>query len=696
MLIRAFLKMIFNKNLRINHAHYILQQNLIFRIALLPLILVLLLIAIPASPILAEDSMTPACYLDQTLTEMVSQGQITGAIAAVVDDTGVVLSQGYGLADVSANLPADSENTAFRIGSIAKTFVAIAALQQVDAGRIDLHASISTYLEEDFPPFQYDITMHQLLTHTAGFEDLVSGIAIWKASDADPLATSIRRYLPRQVFRPGQVVSYSNYGIALAAYIVERVSGQDFAAYARQNLFQPLGMDRTTFELDPAALGLTVSQAYQKNGQPGLEPLINLYPEGSAVSTAADMARYMSWLLRDDHQGSRIDGDDQQGSRIDGVDTQASLDSDDSQILSVESKAKLWDRQYGMTDDAPGIGYTWNRFELDGSTYVEKTGITAHFRSWVACFPEQKTGLFVVFNTPVDDRQLHTLYQMASAITLEINPLSADGNGDLSGLPTDSDTNPGDLDSAHDESPLLGKSLNGYYVATRSNFTGLEKLYTLLMPERNLTITSNQKTGYQMDGQLMVPVAPQSWKTPRGVLTRVVDNQQIFLASQTALSWVRASWLEHWLLQAALVSLFALLSLVLFFRETVGRLLRKPGAMPKSLHLPALILSILQLGLLTGLIAILYDGVMTVNLQSQTLPVLILASLLALIALVSLAIAFVKRSRSLRTQDKHGKWQRWPALAALTAHTLITLGFIAWLIQNHLITLRNLASLIRN
>ena len=56
MLIRAFLKMIFNKNLRINHAHYILQQNLIFRIALLPLILVLLLIAIPASPILAEDS----------------------------------------------------------------------------------------------------------------------------------------------------------------------------------------------------------------------------------------------------------------------------------------------------------------------------------------------------------------------------------------------------------------------------------------------------------------------------------------------------------------------------------------------------------------------------------------------------------------------------------------------------------------
>ena len=118
--------------------------------------------------------------------------------------------------------------------------------------------------------------------------------------------------------------------------------------------------------------------------------------------------------------------------------------------------------------------------------------------------------------------------------------------------------------------------------------------------------------------------------------------------------------------------------------------------MPKPLHLPSLILSILQLGLLTGLIATLYDGVMTVNLQSQTLPVLILASLLALIALGSLVMTLVKRSRSLRTQDSRGNWQRWPALAALTAHTLITLGFIAWLIQNHLITLRNLASLIRN
>jgi CubicO group peptidase (beta-lactamase class C family) len=66
------------------------------------------------------------------------------------------------------------------------------------------------------------MTMHDLLTHTAGFEDRVTGMAVVNVSDTEPLAVSVRKYMPAQVFTPGETVSYSNHGIALAAYVIER------------------------------------------------------------------------------------------------------------------------------------------------------------------------------------------------------------------------------------------------------------------------------------------------------------------------------------------------------------------------------------------------------------------------------------------------------------------------------------------
>ncbi len=122
---------------------------------------------------------------------------------------------GFGWADETMGIEA-AENTAFRVGSISKTFVAIAALKLAEQGLIDMDQDAASYLEPDFPPFERRISMRMLLTHSAGLEDMVTGVAVPNVSDTLPLSVSVRRYRPAQTIGQG-TISYSNYGIALAA-----------------------------------------------------------------------------------------------------------------------------------------------------------------------------------------------------------------------------------------------------------------------------------------------------------------------------------------------------------------------------------------------------------------------------------------------------------------------------------------------
>ncbi len=73
--------------------------------------------------------------------------------------------------------------------------------------------------------------MQHLLTHTGGFEENITGMAVVNYSDTEPLSLTVRKYMPNQIYKSGEIASYSNYGIALAAYVIERATGIDFAEY---------------------------------------------------------------------------------------------------------------------------------------------------------------------------------------------------------------------------------------------------------------------------------------------------------------------------------------------------------------------------------------------------------------------------------------------------------------------------------
>ncbi|WII36573.1 serine hydrolase domain-containing protein [Paenibacillus thiaminolyticus] len=108
------------------------------------------------------------------------------------------------------------------------------------------------------------ITLTHLMTHTPGFEDSVESIFRLSADEMLPLQEYIHAHLPARVFPPGKVAAYSNYGAALAGYIVERVSGQPFAEYVEQHIFAPLGMSRSSFlQPLPEALAQDMAKAYR-------------------------------------------------------------------------------------------------------------------------------------------------------------------------------------------------------------------------------------------------------------------------------------------------------------------------------------------------------------------------------------------------------------------------------------------------
>jgi CubicO group peptidase (beta-lactamase class C family) len=140
----------------------------------------------------------------------------------------------------------DPDKHLFRIASISKTFTWTAIMQLVEQGKLDLEADIQTYLDFDIPKtFAEPIRLKHLLTHTAGLEEVAVGGFADSSEDVLALIDYLPAHIPARVRKPGAYISYSNYGSALAGYIVERVSGIAWASYIQKNILDPIAMTET-------------------------------------------------------------------------------------------------------------------------------------------------------------------------------------------------------------------------------------------------------------------------------------------------------------------------------------------------------------------------------------------------------------------------------------------------------------------
>ena len=156
-------------------------------------------------------------------------GGIPGAVVTVVKDGKLLTARGFGYADLAKKTPVDPDRTLFRPGSVSKLFTWTAVMQLVEQGKLDLDTDINKYLDFKIPPYHgQPVTLRQIMTHTAGFEEATRDTVTHDPKAFIALETYIKRWTPERIYAPGTTPAYSNWATTLAGYIVQRVSGQDF------------------------------------------------------------------------------------------------------------------------------------------------------------------------------------------------------------------------------------------------------------------------------------------------------------------------------------------------------------------------------------------------------------------------------------------------------------------------------------
>ena len=192
-------------------------------------------------------------FLDGIVPLQLERDDIAGATIAIVKDGKLLFAKGYGYSDYEKKKPVSAEETLFRPGSVSKLFTWTAVMQLVEQGKLDLDRNVNDYLDFKIPDaFGQPITLKNLLTHTPGFEEQIKDL-FTVGSESPNLGAYLKTHIPTRIYPPGTVPAYSNYGTALAGYIVERVSGRPFNEYVEENIFKPLGMDSFNFSPAPSA-----------------------------------------------------------------------------------------------------------------------------------------------------------------------------------------------------------------------------------------------------------------------------------------------------------------------------------------------------------------------------------------------------------------------------------------------------------
>jgi CubicO group peptidase (beta-lactamase class C family) len=314
------------------------------------------------------------------LPAYLNEAQIAGAAVSVVADGELLTARGYGYSDVAAREPVDPEETLFRVGSVSKTFTATAVMQLVEEGRLDLDTDVDEYLDfEVARSFDQDLTLRHLLSHTGGFEERIANAMLPEGEEVD-LREVVAEDPPEQVYEPGTTPAYSNYGIALAGYVVEVTGGLPFAEYVDQNVLAPAGMDSSTFAQPlPESLESRLSEGYTTDEDPPLDRFetVSDSPAGALTASATDMAGFMRVHM--------------EGSGGAGVLEPETVSLMHEPALGGESLGGL----------AAGGQMTLGFFseERNGRRIVSHGGDTDVFHSEMQIYPEQNAGIFVTMNS---------------------------------------------------------------------------------------------------------------------------------------------------------------------------------------------------------------------------------------------------------------------------------------------------------
>lgn len=250
--------------------------------------------------------------LEQRITAILDKHKVPGMSAVIVNRGGIVWSAGIGQADVAAGKLV-SPDTLFRVGSISKTFVGLAALKLVEEGRLSLESPVRSLVPgvkftnpwESTDP----VRVVHLLEHTTGWDNL----RLKEFAHSDPKPATLTEGLAvgpesrSSRWRPGTRFAYSNSGPAVMAAIIEKVTGKRFETYIEQTFLKPIGLPTADYFLTPRSAQL-LSKSYRQDGRtPFPYWHIVMRPSGALNASAKEMGAYLHFLLgRGQINGRRI------------------------------------------------------------------------------------------------------------------------------------------------------------------------------------------------------------------------------------------------------------------------------------------------------------------------------------------------------------------------------------------------------
>lgn len=344
-----------------------------------------------------EPSAFPQLRSDfaNTIQKELRAGSMSGVSVALVDDQQILWAQGFGFADKKRRRPAQA-NTVYRAGSISKLFTALAAMQLVEQGKLDIDQPVTRYLPDfriisPFPDGSV-FSLRQLMCHRSGNvrESPVGGYF----DDSEPTVAATVASLAScvLVYPPNTKTKYSNSGVTIVGHAVERIAGQPFVEHQEQQLLGPLGMGSSAFRINES-LRPRLAKGYLPvaDGKGGFREVeaphfeLGTVPAGNLYTTAEDLARFLSFLFA----GGRIGG---------------------RQLLQPQTLEEMFTPQ--LTSQTNGFGLGFNVSWFRGHKTVNHMGAVYGFTSLVSGLPREKLGVVVLCN---DDIAVRLVRQLGAA-----------------------------------------------------------------------------------------------------------------------------------------------------------------------------------------------------------------------------------------------------------------------------------------
>ncbi len=325
--------------------------------------------------------------LKARIGRIVNRWPAVGLAVGVVRNGRLEFFHGHGFADIALNTPT-TEDTVFRIGSITKTFTAIAVMQLWEQGLLDLDAPVNDYLRAyRLIPAKASFraaTVRHLLTHTAGIREVLHISGLLRMRDLGetvklgwPLPSLAEYYRGglRIDAEPGTRFTYTNHGFATLGQLVADVSGESLDRYFREHIFDPLGMNDTDLiRSERVKARLAVGYELRSTGaKPVSDYEVVTVGGGAAYSTPRDMARYLTALLGG--------GTGEQGT-----------------VLRPATMAAMFEPHYQPDPRIPGFGLGFFRTNLGGHLSVEHDGILPGFDSQILLAPDDRVGVMAFAN----------------------------------------------------------------------------------------------------------------------------------------------------------------------------------------------------------------------------------------------------------------------------------------------------------